>query len=137
MVSLSIVLIPPIARIAESETVRLGGADFMESARASGAGSFSIAARQVWPNVRPTLLVFCTSLVGLAMVFAGGLAFLGLGVAPPDAEWGQMINEQRQYIFTNPQLALIPAVTILIASLIFNLLGESLRDFLDVHRNAQ
>jgi peptide/nickel transport system permease protein len=132
VVSLSIVLIPPIARIAESETVRLRDADFMESARASGAGRLTIAYRQVLPSVRATLLVYCTSLVGLALVFAGGLSFLGLGVAPPKPEWGQMINEQRQYMFDNPQVALIPAVVIFAASMIFNLLGDGLRDLLDV-----
>lgn len=136
VISLSVVLIPPIARIAETETVRVRDLDFMETARASGAGRLAIAYRQVWPNVRPTLVVYCTTLVGLALVFAGGLSFLGLGVAPPHPEWGQMINEQRQYMFTNPQLALAPAVVIFVASLTFNLLGDGLRDLLDVRRSA-
>jgi peptide/nickel transport system permease protein len=134
VISLSVVLVPPIARIAETETMRLRDMDFMESARASGAGRLSIAYRQVWPNVRPALIVYCTALVGLALVFAGGLSFLGLGVAPPHPEWGQMINEQRQYMFTNPELALAPAVVIFVASLTFNLLGDGLRDLLDVRR---
>ena len=134
VISLSVVLVPPIARIAETETMRLRDMDFMESARASGAGRLSIAYRQVWPNVRPALVVYCTALVGLALVFAGGLSFLGLGVAPPHPEWGQMINEQRQYMFTNPELALAPAVVIFVASLTFNLLGDGLRDLLDVRR---
>ncbi|HZE47967.1 MAG TPA: ABC transporter permease, partial [Jatrophihabitantaceae bacterium] len=134
VISLSVVLVPPIARIAETETMRLRDTDFMESARASGAGRLSIAYRQVWPNVRPALIVYCTALVGLALVFAGGLSFLGLGVAPPHPEWGQMINEQRQYMFTNPELALAPAVVIFVASLTFNLLGDGLRDLLDVRR---
>ena len=136
VISLSIVLIPPIARVAESETVRLRDADFMESARASGAGRLTIALRQVLPGVRPALIVYCTSLVGLALVFAGGLSFLGLGVAPPNPEWGQMINEQRQYMFASPQVALIPAVVIFAASMVFNLLGDGLRDLLDVRREA-
>jgi peptide/nickel transport system permease protein len=137
VISLSIVLIPPIARIAETETARVRDADFMESARASGAGRLSIAYRHVLPNVRPALVVYCTTLVGLALVFAGGLSFLGLGVAPPNPEWGQMIAEQRQYMFTNPQLALAPAVVIFAASLIFNFLGDALRDLLDVRREAR
>jgi peptide/nickel transport system permease protein len=136
VISLSVILIPPIARITETETVRVRDLDFMESARASGAGRLAIAYRQVWPNVRPALVVYCTALVGLALVFAGGLSFLGLGVAPPHPEWGQMINEQRQYMFTDPQLALAPAVVIFLASLTFNLLGDGLRDLLDVRRSA-
>lgn len=137
VISLSIVLIPPIARISETETARLREADFMESAGVSGASRLSIAYRQVLPNIRPALLVYCTTMVGLALVFAGGLSFLGLGVTPPHPEWGQMISEQRQYMFTNPEVALIPAVVIFAASLIFNFLGDGLRDLLDVRREAR
>jgi peptide/nickel transport system permease protein len=137
VISLSVVLIPPIARIAETETLQLRDMDFMESARASGAGRWAIAARQVLPNVIPALIVYCTTLVGLALVFAGGLSFLGLGVAPPNPEWGQMINEQRQYIFTNPEVALTPAIVIFVASMVFNLLGDGLRDLLDVRRRTR
>ncbi|NUR96724.1 MAG: ABC transporter permease [Kribbellaceae bacterium] len=137
VVSLSVVLIPPIARIAETETMRLKGMDFMESAAASGAGILAIAYRQVLANVLPTLLVYATSLVGLALVFAGGMSFLGLGVAPPHPEWGQMINEQRQNMYTAPMTALVPALVIFGASLVFNQLGDALRDLLDVRRKGR
>ncbi len=137
VISLSVVLIPPIARIAETETARLRHMDFMESAVASGAGRVSIALRQVAPNVAPALVVYCTAAVGLALVYAGGLSFLGLGVAPPAPEWGSMINEQRQYMFSNPALALTPAVVIAVASVIFNVLGDALRDTLDVRREGR
>jgi peptide/nickel transport system permease protein len=137
VISLTIVLIPPIARIAETETMRLRDLDFMDSARASGAGRLAIAGRQVLPNVGPALIVYCTTLVGLALVFAGGLSFLGLGVAPPAPEWGQMINDQRQYMLTAPQVALAPAVVIFAASMVFNLLGDGLRDLLDVRQGGQ
>lgn len=137
IICLSIVLIPPIARIAETETMRLRDLDYMDSARASGAGRVSIAVRQVLPAIGPQLLVYCTSLVGLAIVFAGGLSFLGLGVAPPAPEWGQMINDQRQYMIAAPNVALAPAIVIFLASLVFNLLGDGLRDMLDVKREEQ
>ncbi|MFF0344801.1 ABC transporter permease [Kribbella sp. NPDC004875] len=137
VVSLSVVLVPPIARIAETETMRLKGLDFMESAAASGAGILAIAYRQVLANVLPTLLVYATSLVGLALVFAGGMSFLGLGVAPPHPEWGQMINEQRQNMYTAPMTALVPALVIFGASLVFNQLGDALRDLLDVRRKGR
>ena len=71
------------------------------------------------------------------IVFAGGLSFLGLGVAPPAPEWGQMINDQRQYMIAAPTVALAPALVIFIASLVFNLLGDGLRDMLDVKREGQ
>ncbi|GAA1504261.1 ABC transporter permease [Nocardioides humi] len=137
VISLSVVLVPPIARIAETETMRLKGMDFMEAAYASGAGTFAIARRQVLTNVLPTLLVYATSLIGLALVFAGGMSFLGLGVAPPHPEWGQMINEQRQNMYTAPMTALIPALVIFGASLVFNQLGDALRDVLDVRRKGR
>jgi peptide/nickel transport system permease protein len=137
VISLSVVLIPPIARVAETETMRLHGMDFMEAASASGAGTASIAARQVLPNVMPTLLVYATSLVGLSLVFAGGMSFLGLGVTPPQPEWGQMINEQRQYMYTAPMTALVPAIVIFGASLVFNQLGDALRDLLDIRRTTR
>lgn len=137
VIALSVVLIPPIARIAETETAALEGMDFMETAKASGASGFAIALRQVLPNVFPALAVYCTSLVGLALVFAGGMSFLGLGVAPPAPEWGQMISEQRQYMFTNPSIALVPAVMIFIASMVFNLLGDALRDVFDIRRRTR
>lgn len=137
VISLAVVLIPPVARIAEAETMRLVGMDFMEAAQASGAGRFRIATWQVFPNVLPALLVYGTGLIGIALVFAGGMSFLGLGVTPPNPEWGSMINEQRQYMYTAPASALVPAVVIFGASLIFNQLGDALRDLLDIRRNAR
>jgi peptide/nickel transport system permease protein len=126
IVSLSIVLIAPIARVAESEVLRLRSADFMEAARVSGASWPVIAVRQVLPNVAPPLLVYCTSLIGLSIVYAGGLSFLGLGVVPPDADWGSMLNDLRQNLYDRPLLSLLPAAAIFIASVGFNVLGDGL-----------
>jgi peptide/nickel transport system permease protein len=107
IIALAVILVPPIARVAESETVQIKEADFMQSARSSGAGRLAIAS-------------------------AAGLSFLGLGVAPPSAEWGLMVSEMRQFLFSHPALAIVPAVAILIASVAFNVLGDGLRDWLDV-----
>jgi peptide/nickel transport system permease protein len=136
ILALSIVLIPPIARVAETEVARLRNADFMEAARASGASWPFIAWRQVLPNIAPVLLVYCTALVGLAIVFAGGLSFLGLGIAPPQAEWGAMLNDLDQDLYTAPVLTLIPALMILITALALNVLGDGLRDYLDIRSEA-
>ena len=126
IVSLSIVLIAPIARVAESEVLRLRSADFMEAARVSGASWPVIAVRQVLPNIAPPLIVYCTSLIGLSIVYAGGLSFLGLGVVPPDADWGSMLNDLRQNLYDRPLLSLIPAAAIFLASVGFNVLGDGL-----------
>jgi peptide/nickel transport system permease protein len=132
IVALSVVLIPPIARVAETETSRLRQADFLDAARASGATLPSIALRQVLPTIAPPVVVYCTALIGLSIVFAAGLGFLGLGIAPPDPEWGLMVNDLRQYLFRAPSLALVPATGILVVSVLFNVLGDGLRDRLDV-----
>ncbi|MGD9752787.1 MAG: ABC transporter permease [Acidimicrobiia bacterium] len=137
IIALSVILIPPIARLAESETARIKSADFMEAARVSGAGWLSISVRHVLPNAAPAIVVYCTALVGLSIVYAAGLGFLGLGVAPPNAEWGLMVNDLRQYTFSAPQISLVPAVVILIASVAFNVFGDGLRDLLDVRAEGK
>jgi peptide/nickel transport system permease protein len=132
IIALAVILIPPVARVAETETRRIVDLDYMEAARASGAGPLAIASRQVLPNVAPPVVVYCTALIGLSIVYAAGLSFLGLGVAPPTAEWGLMVSDHTQYIYSQPILAAIPAVAILIVSVAFNVLGDGLRDILDV-----
>jgi peptide/nickel transport system permease protein len=132
IVALSVVLVPPIARVAETEVARIKNMDFIEAARASGAKWRTIAVRQVLPNIAPTVLVYCTALVGLAIVYAAGLSFLGLGVSPPHPEWGQMLNALRQNLYNEPALALVPAIVIFLTSIAFNVLGDGLRDLLDV-----
>jgi peptide/nickel transport system permease protein len=136
VVALSIVLIAPIARVADTEVARMRSSDYMEAARASGASWNRIVIRQVLPTIAPVLIVYCTALVGLAVVFAGGLSFLGLGVAPPQAEWGSMLNDLTQDLYNAPLLTLIPAFMIFITSIAFNLLGDGLRDYLDVHSES-
>jgi peptide/nickel transport system permease protein len=133
VIALSIILVPPIARIAETEAARLRNADFMTAARASGASWAAIVFRQVLPNVAPGIVVYCSSLIGLSIIYAAGLSFLGLGVAPPTAELGLMVNDLRQFIFNDPVLLLEPAALILIVAVVFNVMGDSLRGLLD-HR---
>ena len=132
IIALSVILIPPVARVAETETMRIRTADFLEAARASGAGWPTIALRQVVPNLAPAIVVYCTTLIGLSIVYAAGLSFLGLGVAPPTAEWGLMISDGVQDMLTSPAIALAPAMAILLASVIFNVIGDGLRRVLDV-----
>jgi peptide/nickel transport system permease protein len=132
IIALTVILVPPVSRIAETETVRIRNADFMESARSSGARWSQISVLQVLPNVAPAIVVYCTTLIGLSIVYAAGLGFLGLGVSPPTAEWGLMISDGVQYILTAPVTALAPAVAILISSVVFNILGDGLRRALDV-----
>jgi peptide/nickel transport system permease protein len=133
VVALSIVLIAPVARVADTEVARMRSSDYMEAARASGASWPSIVRRQVLPTIAPVLIVYCTAMVGLGVVFAGGLSFLGLGVPPPRPEWGSMLSDLTNDLYNAPLLTLVPAFMIFVTSIAFNLLGDGLRDLLDVH----
>lgn len=132
VIAITVIVVAPVARIAETEVRAIRNLDFMEAARASGAPMWMIAARQVVPCVGPHIVVYCTALVGLSLVYAAGLGFIGLGLAPPDPEWGTMVNELRSFTFSHPWLAVIPAVVILAVSVAFNVLGDGLRDRLAV-----
>lgn len=124
--ALSVVLTPAVTRVAFTEVRRIRGAAYLEAARVSGAGPLTVAVRQVAPAVTPVLLVYSSSLVGLAIVYAAGLSFLGLGVPPPAAEWGAMLDELRPSLLTRPEVAVLPALAILVVSVVFNSLGEAL-----------
>ncbi|MFF4313130.1 ABC transporter permease [Streptomyces sp. NPDC001507] len=127
VLALSVVLTPAVARVVFTEVQRIRTAEYLEAARVSGAGRTAIALRQVAPVVAPVVLVYASSLVGLCVVYAAGLSFLGLGVAPPAAEWGAMLDELRPSLFMHPLVAILPALTIVVVSVVFNTLGDALR----------
>jgi len=127
VLALSVVLTPAVARVAFTETRRIRTAEYLEAATVSGATRTALVLRQVLPVVAPVVLVYASSLVGLAIVYAAGLSFLGLGVPPPTPEWGAMLDELRPALFTHPWLAAVPALVILAVSVAFNTLGETLR----------
>lgn len=132
LLSLTIVFIPQIARVAESVTTQVRGRDYVEAARASGARPFTIVRVHVLGNVLGPIFVFATSLIAVSMILASGLSFLGLGVRPPEPEWGLMLNTLRTAIYTQPWVAALPGVMIFITSISFNLLSDSLRSAMDV-----
>ena len=132
VLALSIVFIPPMARVAESVMTQLRGHDFIDAARASGTSGLQIVRHHVLANVAGPILVYATSLTSISMILAAGLSFLGLGVPPPAPEWGQMLNALRQAIFVQPWLAAVPGIMIFLTSLCFNLFSDGLRSALDV-----
>jgi peptide/nickel transport system permease protein len=132
LVSLSIVFIPPIARVAESVTASVRSLDYVDAARASGAGDFTIVRVHVLGNVMGPIFVYATSLTSVCMIIAAGLSFLGLGVRPPEPEWGLMLNTLRTAIYINPMVAALPGVMIFITSLCLNLLSDGLRSAMNV-----
>jgi peptide/nickel transport system permease protein len=131
LISLTIVFIPPIARVAESVTTQVRGRDYVEAARASGAGAFTIVRVHVLGNVLGPIFVYATSLIAVSMILASGLSFLGLGVKPPEPEWGLMLNTLRTAIYVQPWVAALPGAMIFITSIAFNLLSDGLRSAMD------
>lgn len=132
IISLTLIFIPPIIRVAESAAVSVRNLDYVESARSSGAGSVTIVVVHVLPNVLSHIFVYATSLVGLSMILAAGLSFLGLGTKPPEAEWGLMLNTLRMSIYSAPEIAFLPGLCIFLTSVCFNLVSNGLRSAMDI-----
>ncbi len=132
LISLTIVFIPPIARVAESVTTQIRSRDFVEAARASGANAFTIVRVHVLGNVLSPIFVYSTSLIAVSMILASGLSFLGLGVKPPEPEWGLMLNTLRTAIYVQPWIAALPGIMIFITSIAFNLLSDGLRSAMEI-----
>lgn len=132
LVSLTIVFIPPIARVAESATASVRSLDYIDAARASGGGALTIIRAHVISNVIGPIFVYATSLTSVCMILAAGLSFLGIGVRPPEPEWGLMLNTLRTAIYVNPYVAALPGLMIFATSLCLNLLSDGLRSAMNV-----
>ena len=132
LISLTVVFVPQIARIAESVTTQVRRSDYVDAARASGAPAFTIVRRHVFGNVIGPIFVYSTSLISVSMILASGLSFLGLGVKPPQPEWGLMLNTLRTAIYSQPLIAALPGVLIFITSVSFNMLADGLRAAMEV-----
>jgi peptide/nickel transport system permease protein len=132
IVSLTVVFIPPIARVAESVTTQVRNLDFVDAARASGAGALTIIRVHILGNVLGPVFVYATGLVSVSMILASGLSFLGLGTKPPEAEWGLMLNTLRTAIYVQPAVAALPGAMIFATSICFNLFSDGLRSAMDV-----
>ena len=132
MLALTLVFIPPIARVAESVTTSVRSLDYVEAARASGASSMLIIRKHVLGNVLGPIFVYAMSLIAVSMILASGLSFLGLGVKPPLPDWGLMLNTLRTALYTQPVLCALPGVMIFITSISFNLMTDGLRSAMDI-----
>jgi peptide/nickel transport system permease protein len=132
ILALALILIPPITRVAESVTTQVRSYDFVEAARASGAGTWTIIRVHVLSNVLGPIFIYTTSLISFSIIVASGLSFLGLGVTPPTADWGLMLSTLRQAIWVNPYAAALPGFMIFVTSLSFNLLSDGLRSAMDM-----
>ena len=132
IIAISVVFIPPLARVAEAATSQVVHLEYIEAARASGANTWQILTRQILANIFNPIFVYASSLVGLSIVIASGLSFLGLGAAPPNPEWGYMLNSLRGAIYSEPWVAVLPGFLIFATSMACNIVSDALRDALDI-----
>jgi len=122
-----------VSRIVRAETLRLRESEYVEAARSIGVGSLRIMLRHILPNCIPSLIVLFTLNIPSAILAESSLSFLGLGIQAPDASWGLMVNNGRQFLYTAPWISLAPSAAIMVIVLAFNFLGDGLRDVLDPH----
>ncbi len=127
MIAVAIAIVPRNARIIRSETLSLRERDFVVAARLSGAGAASILVQHMLPNVLPTALVVGSTEIGQSIAATAGLSYLGLGVQPPDVDWGTLIADGGRFVAVVPSLALIPSALVALVSILFVLAGDDLR----------
>ena len=131
VLALAVISWPKYARVARSQTLALKSSDFMAAARLSGDTSRQMILRHILPNILGPILITAMLDIGTMMMELAGLSFLGLGAQPPTAEWGNMMSGGRSMLQTYPWLVLSPGVAIFLTVVIFNLLGDTVRDYMD------
>lgn len=131
MIAVGISATPRYARIVRSSVLSIRDMEFVEAAHAVGSSDFRIILKHIIPNSMAPIIVQSTLGVASAILNAAGLSFIGLGIQPPNPEWGAMLSGGRQYIRDYPHLTLYPGLTIMITILALNFLGDGLRDALD------
>lgn len=131
LIGVGIASIPTFARLIRSRVVSVREEDYIEAAKAAGVRDRNIIFRHVVPNSFAPVLVQGTLQIGTAIIIVAGLSFLGFGVQPPTASWGQMLSSSRNYMIGNMWFSIWPGIAILVTVVGFNILGDGLRDALD------
>jgi peptide/nickel transport system permease protein len=131
MIAIAIVYVPYYARVVRGSVLSVRGRDYVEAARALGAGDARVMLQHVLPNTLAPLIVQTTLNIGSAIIDTAGLSFLGLGTQPPTPDWGNMLSAGRSYVIDSPWIATFPGLAILVTVLAFNLMGDALRDAFD------
>ena len=120
-----------VTRVVRSQTLSIKQSEYVEAARSIGVGKWRIMIRHILPNCIPSLIVLFTLNVPSAILSESSLSFLGIGIKLPASSWGLIVNQGRQFLFTQPWLCMAPCVAIMIVVLAFNFLGDGLRDVMD------
>lgn len=131
IIALAAISWPKYARIARSQTLSQKETAWLKAARLSGSGTWKIIFKHILPNILGPILVTAMLDIGTMMMELAGLSFLGLGAKPPTAEWGSMMSDTRSLLTTAPWVTLSPGLAIFVSVMIFNLLGDAVRDYAD------
>lgn len=131
ILAVSLSSIPSYARIVRSQVMSVKNLEYIESARLAGVKTFKLIFAEILPNCFAPIIVQATIGVGTAILSAASLSFIGMGIMPPEAEWGQMLSEGRAYIRNYPHITLFPGMAIAITILLLNIVGDALRDAFD------
>ena len=135
--ALAVIGWPKFARLARGLTLAQKDSPYLMAVKMSGSSVPKILFKHILPNIAGQILVTAVLDIGTMMMELAGLSFLGLGVQPPAAEWGSMINDGRSMLQISPWMVLAPGVAIFITVMIFNLLGDTLRDYMDPKQRAK
>jgi peptide/nickel transport system permease protein len=125
-----------VARVIFGETLRWKTTEFVQAAQALGASGAYVLVRHILPQTSASVVVSATLGVGIAILTESAISYLGLGIQPPTASWGNMLQNAQQYVFTAPALAIYPGVVVTVVVLAYNFLGDGLRDALDPRLRA-
>jgi len=131
MIAIGIAMVPLYSRLMRGQVLSVRQADYILAAHSLGCSNVRIMFRHVLPNCMPPLIVLITLNLGSAILAEAGLSFIGVGILPPGAAWGNMINQGYNYLLTNPILSFAPGACIMLVVLSFNMVGDGLRDALD------
>jgi peptide/nickel transport system permease protein len=131
MIALGISMLPGYARLMCGQVLSVKENDYVLAEHAAGAGDLRIMLRHILPNCFPPLIVMVTMQIGAAILAEAGLSFLGIGIEPPAAAWGLMVEDGRTYLLTNPIISFAPGLAIMLVVFGFNMVGDGLRDALD------
>ncbi|MCP4630225.1 MAG: ABC transporter permease [bacterium] len=130
MLAIGIVGAPRIGRVVRSSTLSVKNEEFVLAAKARGESHIFIMFGEILPNVLSPIIIEATIGVGFAIMIGASLSYLGLGVQPPQADWGLMIRQAREYLFSSPYPMVFPGLALAVTIIGFNLLGDGLRDFI-------
>jgi len=131
IISLSISLIPTYARLMCGQVLTIKESDYITAGEVIGGSNLRIILGHVFPNCLPPLIVLLTLNLGYAILSEAALSFLGVGIKPPGAAWGAMVNDGYRYLLSNPILSFAPGFCVMLVVLAFNIVGDGLRDALD------